>query len=60
MDPDATLAQIRDLIKQGRNARQDAVAADRYSEAIELFMGLDEWLKRGGFKPHDWRCPDGT
>jgi hypothetical protein len=55
MDPDATLAQIREAIQRGNAARDfTEAAALEYGRAAELFGALDEWLKRGGFKPRDW------
>lgn len=43
MDPDVTLAQIRELDAEGNS-----------DEAMFLFHALDDWLKSGGFLPKDW------
>lgn len=45
MDPNATLAMIRDYIAEG-----DTEAA------TDLFGALDEWIVRGGFLPDHWAC----
>ena len=47
MDPDATLAELRELIDTG-----DFETCP--SRLVELFQGLDEWLFKGGFLPTDW------
>lgn len=44
MDPNATLAQIRECIDEADGPR-----------AIELFEALDGWLSSGGFLPTDWQ-----
>lgn len=43
MDPDATLARIREAIEQGDGRL-----------LVELIFVLDEWLSSGGFLPKDW------
>jgi hypothetical protein len=43
MDPTACLDELR-----------AAVEAEDHEAAIELFVGLDEWLSRGGFLPAQW------
>lgn len=61
MDPNANLAEQREL------ANKILVCSDREHEAAlctcrgdgerlaELMQALDEWIKRGGFKPDAWR-----
>jgi len=47
MDPDATLAEIRALIKA-------APLDECWDRLAELIESLDEWISRGGFLPSDW------
>jgi hypothetical protein len=47
MDPNATLAQIRELIAAGTKVDLE--------QAAELMTALDEWLSRGGFLPDAWQ-----
>ncbi len=51
MDPNATLRELRELGNDGEGPI-DMNCADR---AAELFRSLDEWLRRGGFLPDDWK-----
>ena len=46
MDPNATLQLLREQFANG----------DYFSAGI-TFAALDDWLKRGGFLPNDWRVP---
>jgi hypothetical protein len=52
MDPDAALAQIRELIadQQTHNELNDT-DTDRL---VELIDSLDEWMTKGGFLPTEW------
>lgn len=54
MDPDTTLAQIRELIadQQTHNELNDT-DTDRL---VELIDSLDEWLTKGGFLPTEWNA----
>jgi hypothetical protein len=54
MDPDAALAQIRELIikQQTECELSESDAAD----LVELIDGLDEWLTKGGFLPTEWNA----
>lgn len=54
MDPDATLARVRELIAR-LAARPDRSGND--DELALRFQALDEWLTGGGFLPRDWRPP---
>lgn len=47
MDPNATLKELRELLKRGM--RPDL------ERARELFEALDEWILKGGFLPDDWK-----
>jgi len=52
MDPDKALEALQQLAKQ--------VNAGDPSDAwlfAELFEGLDEWIRRGGFLPKAWAKP---
>lgn len=55
MDPDAALAAIRRLAKAFDAADDDWLAAQVASELIDSVIGLDDWLKRGGRLPADWK-----
>jgi hypothetical protein len=46
MDPNASLAEIRDIIY--------GAADDDFDRLAELVSKLDGWLSRGGFLPVDW------
>lgn len=60
MDPNATLAAIRQLIDTEFRDVENGVAVSRtrLAELAEHFRALDEWLTRGGFAPHAWRLLD--
>lgn len=53
MDPDETLKQIRQLVKEynqpGWLDRCDV------EQLVELVEALDLWLSKGGFLPAAWR-----
>jgi len=56
MDPNATLAIIRELAHIIHGGQHPALAGD-YETASRLagaFQDLDEWLTRGGFLPTAW------
>lgn len=55
MDPDATLAQIRDLIVKYQTSAEEMSTSDA-AELVELVDGLDEWMTKGGFLPTDWNA----
>lgn len=50
MDPNATLAEIRDLYKRVLDGEDETYATD-LAEAIE---SLDRWITDGGFLPKNW------
>jgi hypothetical protein len=57
MDPNATLAAIRELVKQIDNTDRGSANIDLVDLAldlIELVDGLDQWLSKGGFLPSAW------
>lgn len=58
MDPDATLATMRDLrqaIMTSTGGDEDALRSDAF-ELAELVEALDEWLTKGGFLPTEWNA----
>ena len=55
MDPDVTLARLRDLAEQiNRNGGRHATVEER--EFAEWFADLDGWLTHGNFAPRAWRA----
>lgn len=50
MDPNATLARIREVLQEMEVFPSPALA----QELTELTRALDEWLSRGGFLPMPW------
>ena len=66
MDPNATLAQLRELSKlalpdeaNASDASEDLAdafndATDRLAELANLFEALDGWIMKGGSLPKDW------
>lgn len=60
MDPDATLADVRDAIADVRRAAAaDVIVPHRIYDAAcclaEAADVLDVWLTTGGFLPADWQ-----
>ncbi len=51
MDPNATLAEIRQLTKEILDGNGSEYDAARLAELVE---GLDNWLSRQGFLPTAW------
>ena len=51
MDPNVTLAQIRELVSE--NEYRD-LYADETDRLVELVQSLDQWISKGGFLPADW------
>jgi hypothetical protein len=54
MDPDSTLAALRDLISRLRSAATTDTKADLADELADTVDDLDGWLTRGGFLPRAW------
>jgi hypothetical protein len=52
MDPNATLRQLRELVKEF-NKQHDFEHPQR--ELVDTIVDLDEWLTRGGFLPDSWK-----
>lgn len=66
MDPNVTLKEIRDLVRDVDNAVDGKVRmstqglADAAEEIADKFRELDEWVSKGGFLPKAWQQPAGT
>lgn len=61
MDPNATLARIRELVAQLRDPEQIDCAEHAQEVGEELaaaFVDLDGWLSRDGFPPRAWITED--
>lgn len=56
MDPNAALAELRELLREG----DVEISPEEISQAIDLFQGLDDWLSGGGFLPRAWQREDST
>jgi hypothetical protein len=55
MDPNATLARIREIIATPRNWNiWDNANTTDAEELAELVTALDQWISGGGFLPCDW------
>lgn len=58
MDPNETLKEIRELIKELAAVRNDESAAgleDKVCELMGAIENLDGWMSRGGFPPAEWK-----
>jgi hypothetical protein len=60
LDPDATLAALRDAVHDYLAASGDPPdseeMADAAEAAIAALIALDSWLSMGGFLPTAWRA----
>lgn len=55
MDPNATLARIREVRNEILNGNHDdAYMSSLADDLAELIQSLDEWLSNGGFRPTAW------
>jgi hypothetical protein len=58
MDPDKALARIVELAERLVNgAPKDlewSALVTHAEQLAETFLGLDDWLRRGGFRPKGW------
>ena len=63
MDPDRALARIVELSERVVDgAPQDlewATLVAHIEELAETVLALDEWLRRGGFRPQAWQVQTG-
>lgn len=57
MDPNVTLAAIRDLVTV---SNERALTITESNELCERIEALDEWLSKGGFSPEPWRSKAGA
>jgi hypothetical protein len=57
MDPDATLAQIRELM--ATHHTHNDLGEEETAQLVELIDALDEWMTKGGFLPTDWNARRG-
>jgi hypothetical protein len=57
MDPDAALAELREFVAEVKEQREYSVGELEtfLSSFAKHFEALDNWLKRGGFLPADWK-----
>lgn len=55
MDVNATLARLRELVKEIDAAADNEHKADIADEFADLIDGLDQWITRGGFLPSAWQ-----
>lgn len=57
MDPNETLAELRAVIDEVRNAHLFPAKNldDQMDRMVELCRALDTWLSRGGFLPIAWQ-----
>jgi hypothetical protein len=53
MDPDATLAMLRDLA-ESVGEYHDSDLGGVAHELADLFGALDQWILRGGYLPAAW------
>jgi len=63
VDPNEALDIIRDVMEKLRTAIDENEEEDfilsfqevaELSEMVDVWEGLDNWMKGGGFLPHDW------
>lgn len=54
MDPNATLARLRELVAELATAETNLHKADIADSLAEHLEALDNWLCCGGFKPEPW------
>jgi hypothetical protein len=54
VDPDETLAQLREAIEAVWAAESSVAAAAAADHVAEYAAALDQWLSRGGFLPAAW------
>ena len=52
MDPNATLARLRDLLGE----HDKPISVDEIDEVSTLFEALDDWMSDGNFPPTAWRA----
>jgi hypothetical protein len=62
MDPDEALNKLRSILRELEERLETGFtnAEDDVSTLIDVFQGLDDWLKKGGFLPKDWERTAGA
>ena len=59
MDPNTArkrLVELAEKIIQAGGEMDYGPLLSRAEELAETFIGLDEWLNKGGFKPEPWNA----
>lgn len=51
MDPNETLSQLREAIREYESGHYPELNAEK---AADAFIALDAWLSNGGFLPNAW------
>ena len=54
MDPNETLAGLREALNRYHEAPDEAAEAEAAEDAAVAAEALDAWLSRGGFLPAAW------
>jgi hypothetical protein len=54
VDPDETIVRI-DAVRNRMAAKGDYADPDDDRELADLYAGLDDWVRGGGFLPRAWR-----
>lgn len=54
VDPNQTLEEIRELLAALCIDEESGMGWAHAYEFQEKFTALDDWLRKGGFFPHDW------
>ncbi len=60
MDPNATLARMREISTAIDNAGSDEYLAALATELRELTDAMDQWLSKGGALPEAWQRKERT
>lgn len=55
MDPNATLRDIRQMVKDLAASKNTDHMLDLGDDLASAITQLDEWITTGGFLPHDWQ-----
>lgn len=55
MDPNTTLAELREYVRKVLYAPEELDNDDIGDEICERFEALDNWIARGGFLPDAWK-----
>lgn len=60
MAPDVALAKLRELVDDGaaevaKEEPNEEQVTWLLTTFVDVFDGLDQWIKKGGFLPTDWQ-----